>query len=266
MPPSNPIPRASHARVALTVARYVLVEAWRSGLPWIALAGASGAYALAAFLARVAITDGAAVQASVSAALLRALAVFLLAAHAVASITREANDKGVELALTLPIGRPAWYLGKLLGHAAIGGILAVILGAPLLAGSPFGAALSWMVSLAAELVVIAAAALFFASALPQAIAALAAVAGLYVLARIMPAIQAIAAGPLSADSALGEIARWALEAVALLLPRLQGVASADWLLYGAPAAVLQLQALAGLALYAALLAAAGLLDLGRRNF
>lgn len=264
--PSNATPRASHGRVVVTVGRYVLVESWRSGLPWIALAGAIGAYALAEFLARVAITEGAAVQASASAALLRVLAVFLLAAHVVASVVREADDKGLELALTLPIARPAWYLGKLLGYAALGGILACALGAPLLASAPSWVVMCWMLSLAAELMVIAAAALFFASALQNAVAALTAVAGLYLLARIMPAVQAIAAGPLREDSATGLAARWALEGVALLLPRLQGIASADWLLYGAPGAALQLQALGGLALYAALLAAAGLFDFGRRNF
>lgn len=267
MPPlSNPTRRASHSRVALTVARYVMIEGWRSGLPWLALAGAFGAFALGEFLSRVAITETAAVQVSVSASLLRALAAFLLAAHVVASVTREANDKGLELALTLPIGRPAWYLGKLLGHAAIGGVLAVVLGAPLLVTSPPGAVACWLLSLAAELLVIAAAALFFASALGHAVVSLTAVAGWYTLARVMPAIQAIAAGPLSEDSATGNAARWALEGVAILLPRLQHVASAEWLLYGAPAAALQAQALAGLVLYAALLAAAGLFDFERKNF
>jgi ABC-type transport system involved in multi-copper enzyme maturation permease subunit len=268
MPPrtANSPHRAAHSRVALAVARYVLVEAWRSGLPWIALAGAAGAFALAAFLSRVAITEGAAVQASVSAAVLRAFAVFLVAAHTIASVNREANDKGLELALTLPIGRPAWYSGKLLGYAATGSILAVVLGLPLLLTAAAADVACWSISLAAELAVIAAAALFFASALPHAVAALAAVAGLYLLARVMPAIQAIAAGPLHEDSAAGQLARWALEAVALLLPRLHGVASGDWLLYGAPATALQLQALAGLILYFLLLAAAGLFDFSRRNF
>ena len=123
-----------------------------------------------------------------------------------------------------------------------------------------------MISLSAELAVIAAASLFFASALPHAVAALAGVAGLYLIARVMPAIQAIAAGPLNEDSATGKIARWALEGVALMLPKLHGVASAEWLLYGAPAVAQQLQAIAGLALYVLLLAAAGLFDFGRRNF
>ena len=90
-------------RAFATVARYVLVEARRSALPWLAAACMLGVLALAGFLSQVAITEATSLQASASAALLRACAVFLLAAHVVSSVVREANDKGLELALALPI-------------------------------------------------------------------------------------------------------------------------------------------------------------------
>ena len=108
------------------VARYVLVEAWRSGLPWLAAACLLAALGLSGFLSQVAITEGAALQAAASAALLRGCAVFLIAAHVVASVVREANDKGLELALALPISRAAWYLGKLIGFACVGVALAAL--------------------------------------------------------------------------------------------------------------------------------------------
>ena len=56
-----------------------------------------------------------------------------------------------------------------------------------------------------------------------------------------------------------------MDAFALLLPRLDAVARGDWLLYGAPPAVELAPALAGLAIYFVLLAAAGLFDFSRRN-
>ena len=71
--------------------------------------------ALAAFLSQVALTEARELQAAVAGALLRAAAAFLVAAHVVASVGRESNDKGLELALALPISRSAWYLGKLAG-------------------------------------------------------------------------------------------------------------------------------------------------------
>lgn len=252
-------------RATATVARYVLVEARRSALPWLALAGVLAALGLSGFLSQVAITEAAALQASASAALLRACAVFLVATHVISSVVREANDKVLELSLTLPISRSAWYLGKLLGYAGAGALIATLFALPLLAWAKPSDLAAWWLALAAEAAVIAAAALFFASALGQTVSAIAAVAGLYLLARSISAIQAIAGGPLAVDNAAGQAARWLVDAFALLLPRLDAVARGDWLLYGAPPAVELAPALAGLAIYFVLLAAAGLFDFSRRN-
>jgi hypothetical protein len=252
-------------RPVATVARYVLVEARRSALPWLAAAGMLTVLALAGFLSQVAITEASSLQASVSAALLRACAVFLVAAHAVSSVVREANDKGLELALALPIARPAWYLGKLLGFACAGALIAALFALPLLAWAKPADVGAWSLALAAESTLVAAAALFFAMALGQTVSAIAASAGLYLLARSVTAIQAIAASPLAGDSAGAQAARWAVDAFALLLPRLDAVARGDWLLYGAPPAAELASALAGLGIYVTLLAAAGLFDFSRRN-
>ena len=156
-------------RAIATVAHYVLVEARRSALPWLAVAGMLMALGLSAFLAQVAITEAAALQASAVAALLRACAAFLVAAHVVSSVVREANDKGLELALALPISRPAWYLGKLLGFACAGALLATLFALPLLAWAKPADLAAWWLALAAESALVAAAALFFASALGQTV-------------------------------------------------------------------------------------------------
>jgi hypothetical protein len=249
---------------ALTVARYVLVEARRSALPWLSLASVLVALGLAGFLAQVAITESAALQASACAALLRVCAVFLIAAHVAASVARETNDKGIELALSLPISRSTWYLGKLLGFALAGMQIAALFALPLLFWAKAGDVLCWWLAVAAEAAVIAAAALFFASALGQSVAAMAATLGLYVLARSIAAVQALAGGPLAEDGA-ARGARWLVEALALLLPRLEGAARGDWLLYGAPGPAELGALLAGLGIYFLLLAAAGLFDFSRRN-
>ncbi len=242
-----------------------MIEALRSGLPWLALACVLAVAGLSLFLARVAISEGAALQAAVAAALLRACAVFVLAAHVVASIAREANDKGLELALALPVSRPAYYLGKLLGFAGVAALLACAFALPLLAWGRPGDVAAWGCSLALEAALVGAAALLFASVIPHSVAAIAATAGLYLLARAMAAIQAIAAGPLAEDSAAAGAARWIVDGLALLLPRLDAVTRSDWLLYGAPAPGELALLLGGLALYVVLLAAAGLFDFSRRN-
>src|SRR6266480_584601 len=120
---------------AAILARFVLLEARRGGLPWLAVASLAIALGLAAFLSQVALTGSLALQASIVAALL------------------------------------LW---------ASAGTVAL-----------------WALSLACETVLVAAAALFFSMTLAQLVPAIAATAGLYVLARSMAAIQSIAGGPLA---------------------------------------------------------------------
>lgn len=250
---------------ALIVARFTLLESRRGGLPWLALAALAAALGLAAFLSQVALTEGAQLQASVAAALLRAAAAFLVAAHVISAVSRDASDKGLEFTLAFPISRQAYYLGKLAGFGLAGLALATAFAAPMLLWSGAAGVGAWWLSLALEVLLVSAAALFFALALAQPAAALAATAGLYLLGRSIGAIQAIAGGPHAQEGALAGAARWAIDAVALLLPRLDLATRSDWLLYAAPGGAELARVLAALLVYAALLAAAGLFDLGRRN-
>jgi hypothetical protein len=248
------------------LARLALIEARRGALPWLAVALVLLALALAAFLSQVALTESRALQLAVVAALGRAFAVFLVAAHVATSVLREMNDKGLELMLSLPLPRWAQYLGRLAGFAACGAALAVVFAVPLLFWAAPGAVALWALSLALECALVAAAALFFAVALGQLVAALAATAGLYLLGRSIAAIQAIAASPLAEPSTAHELARWGVDGVALLLPRLEAVTRTEWLLYASAEPRAYLQGLAGLLIYGALLVAAGLFDFQRENF
>jgi ABC-type Na+ efflux pump permease subunit len=248
------------------LARLVLIEARRGGLPWLAAASIMVSLALAAFLSQVALTESRALQAAIVAALLRACAVFLVAAYVSSSVLREINDKGLELMLSLPLTRSAQYLGRLAGFAVCGAALAAVFALPLLLWVPPGVVAQWALSLAFEAALVAAAALFFAMSLAQLVPAIAATAAFYLLARSMATIQSIAAGPLADDSPAQTLGRWILDAVALLFPRLDSVTRTEWLLYGPPAPATYAIALGGLLLYAVLLVAAGLFDFHRRSF
>src|SRR5919201_115017 len=157
---------------ALILGRLVLLEARRGGLAWLAAAALIAGLALSAFLAQLAITESRLLQAAVVAALLRVCAVFLLAAQVVASVRREIDERRLEMMLSLPLARVAQYLGRYAGFALLGVLLALV----------------------------AAAALFFSMTLAQVVPALAATAALYLLARSVSAMQAIAAGPLAEES------------------------------------------------------------------
>lgn len=247
------------------LARAALLEARRSGLPWLALGLLAAAIALAAFLSQVALTEGRELQAAVVAALLRAGGAFLLATHVAASVVREMNDKVLELALALPLSRRAYYLGKLSGYGAVGLALALAFAVPLLLWSdPAGVAL-WGTSLAFELLLTAAATLFFAMTLGNVVAAIAATAGLYLLGRSIAAIQLLASGPLAEEGWTQVVSHGAVDAVALLLPRLDAATRSEWLLYALPTPSAYGTALFSMAAYTALLAAAGLFDFQRRN-
>lgn len=248
-----------------TLARFVLLEARRGGLPWLIVASVAVGLALAVFLSQVAVTESLRLQAAIVAALLRASAVFLIAAQVASSTLREINDKALELMLALPISRSTQYLGRFAGFTACAFVMAALFAAPLVVWAPIGEVALWGLSLGLECTLVAAATLFFAMTLAQLVPAIAATAGLYLLGRSMAAIQAIAAGPLAAPSFAHEAARWAVDFVALLLPRLDAVTRTEWLLYGPATATGALWALGGLLVYTALVVAAGLFDFHRRN-
>ena len=208
-----------------TLARLVLIEARRGALPWLAVLSVLLILALAGFLAQVALTESRQLDLAVTSALGRACALFLLAIQVANSVLREMNDKGLELMLTLPFARWTQYAGRLAGFVACGALLAALFAAPLLLWARPMAVAAWALSL----------------------------------------IQAIAASPLADASAAHELARWAIDAVAFLLPRLDAVTRTEWLLYGPPQPPAFLAALGGLAVYGLLLFAAGLFDFQRSS-
>ena len=250
-------------RSVFGIARFVLLEGLRSSLPWLALACIGASASLAAFLGEVALTETRELQAAASAAVLRASAVFLIAVHVVTSTTREASDRVLELALTLPISRSIYYAGKLVGFSGCAFLLSAAFAMPLLFWSTPGALASWWVSLTAEMTLVAAMALFFSMPFSGQVSAIAATAGLYLLGRSISTIQAIVAGPLA--QAQDGILRGIVDSLALLVPRLDAVTRTEWLVYGLPGFGDLLGAMASLAIYCTLLAAAGLFDFSRRD-
>ena len=248
-----------------TLVRLALLEARRGGLAWLALALIVLSTALAAFLSQVAITEGRALQVAVVGALLRAVAVFVVASHVIASIRREIDDKRLEMMLALPLSRTQQYLGRLAGYAASAICLSAAFALPLLLWAAAPAVAAWGISLACETALVAALALFFGITLAQFVPAFAATAGFYLLSRMMPTIQLVAASPLAEPSPLQDAARFSVDAVALLLPGLDAATRTEWLLYGTPGGAAFASVLAGLLGYGVLVIAAGLFDFHRRS-
>lgn len=251
----------------LPIARYTLLEALRNRLLWLALILVAAGLAFTQFLQQVAITESSEIQAALLAALLRVGAVFMLASFVVTSMVREFNDKVMELVLSRPLRRSSYFLGKLAGYAAVALALALLFSLPLALFAPAARIALWSLSLACELLLVAAFALFCVLTLTQVTSALAAVAGFYLLARSIGALQIMAANPLSGGPSFGQQAVNAIvDAIAFLLPGLDRMTQTGWLIYAAPTAAEVLQLLAQTAVYAILLCAAALFDLQRKNF
>src|SRR5690606_360315 len=102
---------------------------------------------------------------------------------------------------------------------------------PLAGSVPVEALLQWGISLAFELAIVAALALFCAVGFTQLVPAAGFVAGFYLLARALTAMRLMSASPVSgADSLLHQAMAFAVEMLALVMPALDGWTRTEWLI------------------------------------
>jgi len=250
----------------LAIAQYTLHEALRTRLTWMVV-GALAALALGSvFVAQVAITETARMQAGFLAATGRMAAVFLVCLHVASSMVREFNDKGTELLLSLDLPRASYYLGKLVGFSAVALGVALATTAALAWFAPHQGVLLWGLSLACELVLVAAVTLFCVITFAQIMPAVSFVLAFYLLARSIAAIQLITGSQLLNPHTLTHrLSTWLIDGLALLLPDLARFTQTAWLVNDTGSAM-TLGMIAGQTLiYGAVLTGAGLFDLYRKN-
>jgi ABC-type transport system involved in multi-copper enzyme maturation permease subunit len=250
----------------LTIARFTLLEALRARLPVIVLVILGLLLLGSLFVQHISVTETTRMQTGFLAASARMAAVFVLTLHIAGSMVREFNDKGVELLLSLDLPRAGYYLGKFFGFAGIALALAALT-ALALAVPGWGPGLAlWGASLALELILMAALALFCVVTFAQIMPAISFVIAFYLLARSIGAVRLMSGSQLLAphdwnNRAIG----WLVDLLALLLPDLDRFTPTSWLVDNSGSlGSLGLVALQTL-IYATLLVAAGLFDLYRKN-
>lgn len=133
--------------------------------------------------------------------------------------------------------------------------------------SPLGQTALWASSLLCELLIIVALTLLCSFTFAQVPIILSAVAAFYLLSRTMEAIRLMSRGPLvDTTEPSSRLIAGIVDGIAYVLPNLDRYTPTDWLIYHSG----RLPELAGIAaqsaIYLALLVAAGLFDLFRRNF
>lgn len=251
----------------LAIIRLTLLEALRTRLLWFAVLVVAAAVGMALFLDTIAITEAREIRAGALAAGLRLAAVLLVALFVIGSTLREFDDKVVDLLLSLPLPRAVYLLGKLAGFVLFAALVSGLFMAPLLfMAEPFGV-LMWGGALVAELAIVAALALFCLLTFQNLPVALSVVAGFYLLARSMGAIQLMARGTFyDPGSLFHAAAARAVDAVAFLLPELYRFGPAEWLMYDMADAGVLAPILGQAVIYTSVLVAAALFDLYRREF
>ncbi len=250
----------------VTLARFTLLEALRTRLLWLFLVALAAVYGAAYFAQELAITESARVQIVFSATASRIAAVFVLSLYILTSVVREFNDKGLELTLSFDLRRADYILGRLFGFMLIALAMALLAGLPQWVLAPLPAALQWTCALALELWIVAALSLFCVMTFTQLMPAASFVAGFYLLARSLSAIQLI-----SDTSVVGfnvqsrQVMGWLVDALALVLPALDRFSQSAWLVDGAAGWSAVGACAVQATLYSTLLVAAAMFDFYRRN-
>jgi ABC-type transport system involved in multi-copper enzyme maturation permease subunit len=254
------------SRIA-TIARYTLLEALRTRLAVLVVAVLVALLAASFFVQSIAVIEGARFQAAFFAAGMRLACVFIVGLYVLVSVTREFDDKGLDVLLALDLPRSHYVLGKLAGFLGLAALIAAAAALPLAALAPPAAVLQWMLSLVFELAVIAALALFCILTFSQLTLAASFVLAFYVLARSLTAIRLISAHPVAgADTLANQVAQLLVESLALVIPAFDGWTRTAWLV-NEPASWSAIAQIAGEGtLYVALLAAAAMFDFYRKNF
>lgn len=254
------------SRIA-TIARYTLFEALRTRLPVLVLGIVVALTAAAFFVQSLAISESARFQLGFYAAAARLAVVFVAGLYVLVSMTREFNDKGLDVLLSLDLTRSHYVLGKLAGYLGVAFLIAALSSLPVAWLAAPASAAQWVISLALELGIVVAVALFCIVTFNQLVPAACFVLAFYLLARSLTAIRLISAHPIEgAGTPTQQVFQFLADGLALIMPSLDAWTRTEWLV-NEQTAWSQVLLIAGQsALYVALLAAATMFDFYRRNF
>lgn len=249
-----------------TIGKFTALEALRTRVPATALLTLALLVCASLFIRELAVTEAARFQTVFYAASARLCAVFLASVYVLASMTREFNDKGLEVILALDVPRYHYICGKLAGFITVALMIVLIVSLPLWVLAPFAAALMWTVSLAVELALVVALSLFCVITFSQMLPAAGFVAAFYLLARSITSMRLMSAHPIAGQESLSQqLSAWMVDALAHVLPALDNWTATAWLVDAAPEPSLLLGLILQGCAYLALLVAATLFDFHRRG-
>lgn len=198
---------------------------------------------------------------------LRLIGVFGLVLFTVFFIRRSFEAHDIEYVLSRPVSRAEFLFSYAAGFSILALLTALTEGICLYvisAGQIEEGAFLWMLSIAAENIIMANTSLFFAMLLSSPATASMAIFGLYVLARMMGQILGIMNA--GGKASLFEGLEYTMQMVSAIVPRLDLMGQTSWLIYGAEEGIgigfILMQCL----LFSILVLLAALIDLTKRQF
>lgn len=250
------------------ISAYTIQEALKNRVLWIVLAFAVIGIAGASFLGDFAIVETERTEVAALSSFYRLGAVFTMMVLVVTTMVREFNDKCLELYLSLPLSRAAYFFGKLGGFFVIGAAVAAVFALVLaLYTASFTALAVWFASLACELMVIAAISFFCVMTFNQQAAVSIIVAFFfYLLCRVSDDIVLISNSATILETTATSYLDEMVDVLVYVLPSLGSFTRPEWLMYGVDAVgEVALVVFGQTLVYTFLLSGAALIDFSRKN-
>ncbi len=248
-----------------TIARFTLLEAVRNRLFVLILVGVVCVFGLAEFMGELAITEKKQMQGAFLSSLLRLFSIAIISLFVITSVTRELNDKSLEMIMSLPMPRHQYLFGKLFGYGGLALLISLVICLPLIMYTSPEQVMYWVFSLFCEQLIIIALSLVCLFTFSNLTISYTAVMGFYLLSRSMEAMQLLGESPvLQASTFSQDFMNNLLDGIALILPDLHAFTRSDWLVYSVSFADLRLVLMQTL-IYMALLVSVGLFDLYRKS-
>lgn len=251
------------------ISAYTLQEALKNRVLWIIIAFSVIGIAGASFLGDFAIIETANTEVAVLSSFYRMGAVFTMMVLVVTTMVREFNDKCLELYLSLPLSRSAYFFGKLTGFFVIGVIIAAVFAAVLLLFNTKGVGYLafWFVSLTCELMIITAISFFCVMTFnQQAPASIVTAFFFYLLCRAADDIVLISNSEIILHTTSAGYLDEMVDVLVYVLPSLGAFTRPEWLLYGIENfGETALVVIGQTIVYTFLLSGATLIDFSRKN-
>lgn len=251
----------------LTNIRYIMITALRDWLFTGLLLGILVATAISATLGSTAFIEEREMTLSFASSSSRLILMAGLIVFICFHIRNAFDTKEIDVILSRPISRSNLVVSYWLGFSFVGLLLTIPVVAIIafIGAVDFTGFIGWSLSLVLEMCIVVALALFSAFTMRSAVTAVLGCMGFYILSRMMAFFVFTSNSGMFNDVKFIGL-KWALQAISILLPRLDFFAKSDWLVYGFLSQQDWQICIAQALIFVPLLLAATMIDFRRRQF